>query len=1696
MEENYFFENTNSQNFTAKPNTISSIKLKKNKQSLIVFLSLFLMLFLITNKASAQVSITKPNLSIPVCSGFPSTYYDLGDIVITESQNSNFSTGTNRTLILTAPANFEFQASIGTVSINSSGNIDSGTYIISTTNISITYTCSQTNKQDVLTISGIKVRAINITSTGNITRTAGSADGTINGLSTGTPVTNTLTSTIATPPTTANAGSNQILTACATTTTLAGNTPSDGTGAWSVVSGTANITAPSSPTSGVTGLTLGTTVTLRWTISNGSCPTSTSDITITTAVGPGCLTYCTPTGNLNCTVSDYISNVTFNTLNNPSTCGAGGYTNYAATGAQTTSLLTGYSYNLNISVGPGTGTHGAGIWFDFNQNGSFSDTGEFFLISNSITPNTITSISIPIPIGAATGSIRMRIRYAHATNVVSGSGMSCTMVGTYGETEDYTINITAPAPCVAPTAQPTALILTPSSGTINGSFTAASPPPNNYLVVASTSATPPTPLNGTVYSKGSTLETGGYLVVDDDNNTTFSATGLTPGTIYYFHVFSYNFLCTGGPLYNIASPLFGTATTTAIIPSTYCTPSTTLSASRLYIKDVAFVGTLQDVTNNNNSFAPSSPFGFQNFTTLATKCLQAQGEGININVAGANSTSSNRGHWKVWVDWNKDGTFSDTVERVYDSGNIATATTSFGFIIPPTTAPGDYRIRIRFYNTYKNSNPGAGDEGSYSYNFSPCQTFGDGTSQSGYTDYGEAEDYLFTVQASCSAVIKTVTGGQNCGTGTITLTAAGSTGTTSYKWYNALSAGSLVATTSAGTWTTPSLINTTSYYVTALNGSCESQVRTEVIATVNPTPTLTFTPSAPEVCGEDTVLTLTASGDKQQVFLINENFENGLNGFSNSIINNNTAVNSKTAWQSRTSTFVPAEQVWFPAMSSGFGTNKFVMATSDVGSYTQGSNVYAYNVENALLSPTINSTTFLDLTLSFKIFYSRYFTDGTNLANDYVSVQISTNGGGAWTEITRYTADVGIGTRFENKTFNLNTYINQSNLKVRIVYHGEWCDGVAIDDVKLFGFKALGTALNWTGTSLPNAFTNLACTIPYTAGSPAVTVYIKPTLTQLEQGTFTFTASALLSNGCSASTPITITNKSKVWKGTTSTDWNDAGNWLPAGVPTASTCVIIPTGKISKIINNPDAFAKTVTIKAPTGNLELQSEKNLTVTDNITVENGAIFNVRNSASLVQINNTINTGIVNVARNSTAIKKLDYTYWSSPVTPFTLGQFSTANSYMYSWIPTVAMSSGNWQPESNTTAMIPGKGYIIRTPWGHTENTIYTAAFNGTPNNGDITTPISKGTLIGVVDVNAEDDEWNLIGNPYPSGLSIAKFIDLPSNVPVVDGTVYLWTHNSQPSTAAPNPFYGDFVFNYTSEDYATVNKTGATVTTTAAATGGGAPSEFIASGQSFFIKAATSMANGTTANATFTNSMRETGKNNSFSKIKTTKETEKNRIWLNLANNSDAFSQLLVGYLAGATQGLDRGFDGENLGGNDVTFYSIIPEANLTIQGRALPFDENDQVNLGYNAAIAASLSIRIDHIDGLFDTQNIYLEDKELDIIHDLKKAPYVFTTEIGDFDKRFVLRYTNKDKTLGTNSVETTNDVLVIVNQKVTVKSSNEQIKSIDVFDLAGRKIDSYKAINTAQFTLNHLNKNTVGLILKITLENDTVLSKKIIY
>ena len=86
-------------------------------------------------------------------------------------------------------------------------------------------------------------------------------------------------------PTVAAAGADDAV--CGDTVTLAANTPTVGTGAWSEVTGDGSgvFTDASSATSGFTG-TQGVVYVLRWTISNGVCTPSTDDVSINLALPP------------------------------------------------------------------------------------------------------------------------------------------------------------------------------------------------------------------------------------------------------------------------------------------------------------------------------------------------------------------------------------------------------------------------------------------------------------------------------------------------------------------------------------------------------------------------------------------------------------------------------------------------------------------------------------------------------------------------------------------------------------------------------------------------------------------------------------------------------------------------------------------------------------------------------------------------------------------------------------------------------------------------------------------------------------------------------------------------------------------------------------------------------------------------------------------------------------------------------------------------------------------------------------------------------------------------------------------------------------------------------------------------------------------------------------------------------------------
>ncbi|MGV3587660.1 MAG: T9SS type A sorting domain-containing protein [Adhaeribacter sp.] len=103
----------------------------------------------------------------------------------------------------------------------------------------------------------------------------------------------------------------------------------------------------------------------------------------------------------------------------------------------------------------------------------------------------------------------------------------------------------------------------------------------------------------------------------------------------------------------------------------------------------------------------------------------------------------------------------------------------------------------------------------------------------------------------------TVTSNAICGPGTITLTATGAPGG-AYRWYTSSAGGAPIANATSGTFTTPVLSTTTTYYVSVVNGTCES-ARVPVTATVNPLPKILVATNATTITSGGSA-TLTASG--------------------------------------------------------------------------------------------------------------------------------------------------------------------------------------------------------------------------------------------------------------------------------------------------------------------------------------------------------------------------------------------------------------------------------------------------------------------------------------------------------------------------------------------------------------------------------------------------------------------------------------------------------------------------------------------------------------------------------------------------------------------------------------------------------------------------------------------------------------------
>ncbi len=563
------------------------------------------------------------------------------------------------------------------------------------------------------------------------------------------------------------------------------------------------------------------------------------------------------------------------------------------------------------------------------------------------------------------------------------------------------------------------------------------------------------------------------------------------------------------------------------------------------------------------------------------------------------------------------------------------------------------------------------------------------------------------------------------------------------------------------------------------------------------------------------------------------------------------------------------------------------------------------------------------------------------------------------------------------------------------------------------------------------------------------------TFTSVAAGTYSVTAKN--SVGCvSSATNITLSVPTNTWNGTS---WS-------TGTPPTSAQKIVFAGDYAS-----SSDVTGCSCHVTSGTVVFTTGTTLSVVNEVKVTGGSL-SFDDKASLVQTNDTaVNSGNITYRRETSPLKLYDYTYWSSPVANATLSQLAT-NSLCFSFSPTI----NNWVYQANSATMTPGVGYIGRTPDPLLSATLKTN-FVGVPNNGVINVPIVKSA-----------GTYNLIGNPYPSAIDVDLFLTDAANSGVVNGTVYFWTHN----TSITNN-------NYTINDYAKYNFTGSVRTSTAALSGGVLPTGKIGAGQGFFIEANSAKANGTYT-ASFKNSMRVAGNNAQFFRSSNSAATssvsgslERHRLWLSLTDAQGAYNQMLLGYVEGATNDFDAMFDGKTMPvGNPVAIYTKVGEYDLSIQGRSLPFSENEVIPVGYSSTTNGTLTLSLDNLDGLFETQNVYLLDKVTGIYHDIKAGPVDFNTASGTFDNRFELHFTNS--ALGTVTPDYNAAVVVVANQnQLTVLCDAMPIAKVEVFDILGKQILSQKGLNTNHFQSGNLLVGTQALLVKITLDNDVTIIKK---
>jgi len=527
------------------------------------------------------------------------------------------------------------------------------------------------------------------------------------------------------------------------------------------------------------GLTANTSYDFRvQSVCSGSSTSAVSSVyTFTTSAGT--VTYCTSKGTS--AASEWIKQVQIGTINNATGANAG----YADFTSISTDLVQGSNNTITLTPGFSSGVLGQNsypeyfrVYIDFNKDGDFVDAGELAFDAGS-TSTTAKTGTLVIPSNALLGATRMRVQMKY-----NAAPTSCETFSE-GEVEDYTANITGNTPPVCNASNGlNATSITSSSATLSwtavsgavsynlayktsagSTFTTVNTASTSYALTGLSASTSYDFKVQTVCSGSSTsaytatssfttsaavcnsatglsansittnsavlswtavsgaqsynldykLSSASTYTTLNTSGTSYSLSGLNPNTAYDFRVQT---VCSGTSTSAYSAISSFTTSPTSV---SYCT-SKGNSASSEWIKQVQ-IGTINNVTAANA--------GYGDFTSISTNLTRGSSNNITLTPGFSNGVLGPNAYpeyWKVYIDFNQDGDFSDAGELAFDAGSTSTTAKSGVLTVPSTASLGSTRMRVQMKYNAATANA--------------CETFSE----------GEVEDYTANILAPAGFV--------------------------------------------------------------------------------------------------------------------------------------------------------------------------------------------------------------------------------------------------------------------------------------------------------------------------------------------------------------------------------------------------------------------------------------------------------------------------------------------------------------------------------------------------------------------------------------------------------------------------------------------------------------------------------------------------------------------------------------------------------------------------------------------------------------------------------------------------------------------------------------------------------------------------------------------------------------------------------